>query len=162
MQSITTVCSIKGIGKSFFCCCCWWWSLQFTRRITTSQVPSSSWLLKCWTVSIKSYRSDYIHQTRNWKLTCKKENVQCIEWTRKKRLRQMKKKRRFTSVTRILFSHNVWLQPINWRTALNYTHPSHCQHICIEYNTTKKIYRFICESKHSKWLFRFVSSEAQR
>lgn len=49
----------------------------------------------------------------------------------------MKKKRRFTSVTRILFSHNVWLQPINWRT-LNYTHPSHCQHICIEYNTTTK------------------------
>lgn len=63
--------------------------------------------------------------------------MQCIEWTRKKRLRQMKK-RRFTSVTRILFSHNVWLQPINWRTALNYTHPSHCQHICIEYNTKKK------------------------
>lgn len=138
MQSITTVCSIKGIGKSFFCCCCcWWWSLQFTRRITTSQVPSSSWLLKCWTVSIKSYRSDYIHQTRNWKLTCKKRTCNVLNEPEKKDY--VKWKREDSLQWReFFFSHNVWLQPINWRTALNYTHPSYCQHICIEYNTTTK------------------------
>lgn len=83
---------IKGIGKSLCWCCCWW-GLQFQHRKTTRQIFTEglAWLLIHFKVSIKSCRSDYIHQRQEIgnRQAQKTQQWTCIEWTRKKAMIMM-------------------------------------------------------------------------